>query len=236
MRLDSEQYQDRFIYHWGMWEPDETHVINNLLKPGETFLDIGANAGYYSLLASGIVGETGHVHAVEPVPSTAEKLRENLRLNNINNVTVHQYAALESRKIVKIAKRGIGDVSGQNSLRFSGQDRDYWEVPGVRLDQLINTKIHLIKMDIEGAEVMALKGMAKLLAGDDAPPILCEVTDSFFKELGSSAEELYRILADFGYAFPYDCHDQKLRPIDIGSDHTAVFQRNVVFSKTRINL
>ena len=237
MRLDPAQYIDKFIYFWGVWEPDETYVIRKLLKPGDIFVDVGANAGFFSLIAAGIVGVTGHVHSIEAVPTTVKRLKENLILNSATNATVHECAALDKPATVKIAKHGVDDISGLNSIRSPRVDRGHWEVRGVRIDDIINTAqpIQLIKIDIEGAEMLALQGLSTHLHSEVAPVILCEVTDSFLKELGSSASDLYRYMESSGYAYAYDCHNRKMTLLPPQDSDTDTFQRNVVFSKTPLS-
>jgi hypothetical protein len=115
--------------------------------------------------------------------------------------------------------------------------RGHWEVRGVRIDDIINTAqpIRLIKIDIEGAEMLALKGLHRQLSSEAAPIILCEVTDSFLKELGSSARDLYRYMESSGYAYAYDCHNRKMTLLSPQDPDSDTFQRNVVFSKTPLS-
>jgi FkbM family methyltransferase len=74
------------ILHFGTWEPNITHVISGILQEGDVFVDVGANIGYHSLLGSKLVGSTGSVVAIEPVPDTFAMLLDNLRLNSCSNV------------------------------------------------------------------------------------------------------------------------------------------------------
>lgn len=231
--LDPSLYNNRFIYYWGLWEPDETRIIESLLRKGDVFLDVGANIGYFTLAASVAVGETGHVFSIEPVPPTAARLKENIALNGLRNVTVYENAAIESSRPVKIAKHGFADRSGQHSMRFTHKDQPFWDVAGIAIDQLpMNKKVTFIKMDIEGAEMLALEGLRQTLEGDRAPTILCEVTDLYLAELGSSAGDLYRYLKELGYHYAYDCHGARLTPYAREANSANGFQRNIVFSKT----
>jgi len=237
MYLDPQQYIDRFIYIWGLWEPDESYVIKKFLRPGDTFVDVGANAGYFTLLASGLVGNTGKVYAFEPVPPTVDKLKRNINLNNATNIIVHNYAACDCKGTVKIAKRGVGNVSGQNSMRFDERSSEHWEAPAVRLDTVIPPQelIRLIKIDVEGAELLALKGLKQLLDSDNGPMVLCEVTDSYLKELGATAQELYQFMEASGYRYIYDCHNRRFSPMTAKTLSDNHFQLNLLFSKNPIN-
>ena len=233
VRLDPELYNNRFVYYWGVWEPDETRVIQTLLREGDVFLDVGANVGFFTLVAAQAVGDRGRVIAIEAVPPTAARLKENVALNGFRNVSVYELAAMDGPGPVKIAKHGLQDRSGQHSLRFTGEDQPFWEVPGAAMDQLPMAKeVAFIKMDIEGAEMLALKGLKKTLERRRAPVILCEVTHSFLSDLGSSADELHRYLQDLDYRYQYDCHGGELTAYCHRAGSTEGFQRNIVFSKT----
>jgi len=145
--LDPAQYSNRFIYYWGLWEPDETYAVKRILKPGDIFVDVGANIGYFSLLASTVVGPGGCVHAFEPVPITTERLLENLAANAVENVKVYQCAAVDQAGVVTIGSGVQGGTSGQHSLRLSATLRTRWDTRGVRLDQIIDSAedVNLLK-------------------------------------------------------------------------------------------
>ena len=83
----------RYCYVFGIWEPNITHWTEAFLREGDLVLDVGANIGYFSLLASQAVGTTGTVVAVEPVPSIVTALKTNLAMNSAANVVVHAVAA-----------------------------------------------------------------------------------------------------------------------------------------------
>lgn len=230
MELDPEEYIHVFIYYWGEWEPDETWLLRKILRPGDIFLDVGANVGYFSLLAASIVGEQGRVIAVEAVPPTAELLQRNIDLNGFRNVEVHNCAASDTPGQLNIGRPSHG--SGQSSLRLRGDSVTQWEVQAQRLDDLIGQELPLrfVKMDIEGAECLALKGAANMLSRADAPMVICEVTDSYLRELGSSALELLKLMEGYGFTKMYDVHNRSLKPIN-SQDIKHGFQTNVLFTK-----
>src|SRR5918999_429024 len=74
------------ILHFGVWEPDVSHVIARMLRPGDTFVDVGANIGYHNLLASKAVGPGGSVVAIEALPATYQTLSRHVRANEAGNV------------------------------------------------------------------------------------------------------------------------------------------------------
>src|SRR5262249_27771794 len=92
----------QYIYYFGVWEPHITSWIRSSLRPGDSFIDVGANIGYYSLLASRLVGQYGSVVAIEASPKTFLELQTNLTLNKIYNVRAVNLAASDCRGKLKI--------------------------------------------------------------------------------------------------------------------------------------
>src|SRR5262249_32474127 len=155
----------------GIFESETVELFLKLLAPGMTALDVGANVGQYTLLAAQRVGPSGRVHAFEPTPHVAAKLRANVRLNGFRNVTV--------------AAMAVGDNCGEATLYYVDDDGSNnilapepgyptsVKVPLITLDDYLASqglgKVDVMKMDIEGAELKALRGSPRLLSGDHAP-------------------------------------------------------------------
>jgi FkbM family methyltransferase len=164
-----------FWYHLGVYEPETSRFIAAHLKPGDTFWDLGANAGYHTLMAAREVGPTGRVIAVEPDPGTCEILREQLELNGIGNCTIVQAAVSDRAGLTRLVRRA-SDPRG-NALQqidnpaIDNKVGDVVEVPSLTMDDLSSQHPlpRLIKMDIEGAEVLALPGGRTFLSGAKRP-------------------------------------------------------------------
>lgn len=164
-----------FWYHLGIYEPETSRFLAAHLRPGDTFWDLGANAGYHTLMGARAVGATGRVVAVEPDPYTCEILREQLALNGIGNCTLVQ-AAVSDRAGGTVLIRRASDPRG-NALQqidnpaIDNKEGDAIQVPCLTLDHLAlrHPAPRLIKMDIEGAEVLALPGGRALLSGAERP-------------------------------------------------------------------
>jgi FkbM family methyltransferase len=160
-------------YH--IHEPILTRLINPFINNGDTILDIGANIGYYTLLFAHRVGLDGLVIAVEPEPNNFTLLTLNLQLNNIKNVRLYQVAIGDS---VGEAKLYISDFSNWHSLRTKNPEKaKNIQVPLTTIDALrrdLNRPINLIRMDIEGFEVQAIKGGEQTLKYD-RPYLVMEV-------------------------------------------------------------
>jgi FkbM family methyltransferase len=144
----------------GSYEADKQRVFTGLAHAGQVVYDVGANAGFYTLLASRLCGATGRVVAFEPLPRNVALLRQHVRLNRADNVTVLDVALSDAPGISRF-NTSVDSAQG----RLAG-DGDL-EVRTTTLDAIVRERIapppHLIKMDIEGGELSALKGAEELL-------------------------------------------------------------------------
>jgi FkbM family methyltransferase len=143
----------------GTYERELQHILVRTVRPGQVVWDIGANVGFFALLAARLVGPSGRVIAVEPVPRNLELLHRHLMLNHVGNVTVLPQAVSDSRGTVRFDTRhspSMGRIDASGSI----------EVIVTTIDELVATGIpapQVIKMDIEGAESRALAGASQTL-------------------------------------------------------------------------
>ena len=195
--------QSRLMF-FGVWEPGLTRFLQLRLQPGDCFVDVGANIGYFTLLASQLVGERGIVVAVEASPTTAESLRSNIRLNSAHNVRVIQAAATNRRGSISLYA-GPQDNSGAASLRpHDGRPLEA-SVDAIPLPEMLSEKewslAKLIKIDVEGAEAEVLKS---ILANPDVlrpdAEIVVEMTPDWLSSTGESAEGLIAAFEKLGFA------------------------------------
>ena len=198
MNLDLAQFVDRTIFCTGEWEPLETALISEILRPGDVFVDVGANIGYFTLLASRRVGASGRVIAVEANPRTFKLLDANVRLNSCTNVDLHHVAAGESAGFATMFEREAGNAGG-DQVDFATNDTP-GAIPVERLDELLGAQpVRLIKLDIEGAEAKALSGATGLLERADAPDLVFEFTPKFLAGMGDDPRALIGLLETLGY-------------------------------------
>jgi FkbM family methyltransferase len=199
MRVRLGDWLGRHVFVRGEYEPETAKVIDALLRPGDSFADVGANAGYFTLLASRRVGRRGRVIAFEPVPVTREELLTNVRLNRACNITVFD-RALSNASGQATFSIGPTDHRGTSSFRPLTDESALITVETARLDDLLpaEQKVHVIKIDVEGAEQMALEGMRDRL-GRDTPDLIIEITDQYLRSLGNSAVALCELLSGLGY-------------------------------------
>jgi FkbM family methyltransferase len=165
-----------YWYHTGRYEPYISRWIAAQLRPGDTYWDIGAHAGYHTLQGARAVGPQGRVLAVEPDPSVCESLREQLALNALTNVTLLEGAVSDTVGSARLVVPEADDTRssaleeahtfGPTSVRAARID-----VSTTTLDELAGRypPAHLMKMDIEGAEAAALRGCGRLWEGDYRP-------------------------------------------------------------------
>lgn len=160
-----------FEFVVGRYEPEVTAAFHLHCRPGMTVFDIGANAGHHTVLLSKLCGPSGHVHAFEPLPENAACLLETLRINNLRNVTVHQLAVAETEGEAEFRFSGVFDgfacLAQGGHGRPGGQATASISVRTMDLDAFCGKfaipQVGLIKMDIEGAELLALRGMTRVL-------------------------------------------------------------------------
>lgn len=145
----------------GSYERNQQILLEKYLKEGDVIFDIGAHVGFYTLLGSVLVGGSGQVVAFEPVPKNLMYLKKHLQINSISNVAIVEAAVSD--------RQGHGRLSsGPSSSMWHLDAQGELGVQTVSLDELVlNARIpppSLIKMDIEGAEVLALNGSARVVS------------------------------------------------------------------------
>ena len=208
---------DHELIHNG-FEGVETRLVERLLRPGMTVLDIGAHHGLYTLLASKRVGRRGRVIAFEPSPRERKRLITHVRVNHCSNVCVEPYA--------------LGDRAGEADLFLVEGFQDWCNslrppvvdgrtctvrVEVRRLDDVLETlgisQVDFIKLDVEGAELSFLHGASKLLQSASRPAILAEVQDLRTRPWGYPAREIIKFLASAKYRWFALGADGSLLPI-----------------------
>lgn len=212
MRLDLGEWICQHIYMTGAFEPATAQLISSLLHEGDTVIDIGANIGYFTLLASKKVGLSGKVHAFEPVRSTSAELRENLARNGAANVGVHE-SALSNTNGAATIYEGPQRNKGNSSMRPIADASAVRTVPVASFDSLDVSKgpTHLIKIDVEGAEQLVIEGMKECIR-KNRPHLIIEVTDAFLQSFGHSARSLARELKALRYSM-YEITGSGLAPL-----------------------
>jgi len=164
--LNTEPYLSVSCKYNHVWEPLTTDFIKKNLKEGQTFIDVGANVGYYTVLASKIVGKTGHIYAFEPCEKAIGPLKANLALNNCTNVTLIEKAAAVCKGIAELYMWGETNAHMQYSLVH--QTKQHQQVETTSVDEIVplDKPYYMVKVDVDGGEMLVLDGMRKLLAAN----------------------------------------------------------------------
>jgi len=188
-----------------------------IVKKGDVVIDVGANVGYYTTLFADLVGPSGEVHAFEPVPSTFESLaREIRRFPRHKNVSLN-CLALGDRDRTAVIHVPNGDHGQAALIRHregSWCNRQSREVPiqMMRLDRYAERlpKIDFVKCDVEGAELLVLRGSESTLRRC-RPKIFLEIEERWTKSFGWTGADVIRFLRNIGYQQFYRLEDQGLR-------------------------
>ena len=193
----------RNIY-FGVFEKHVMTLMRNMLAPGDTFVDVGANIGFLSAYARTIVGPEGKVHSFEPVPEFSAGFSDSVSASGVSNITVNSCA--------------VGEGPGKADLNIAGESNIGWNtiVPGFMKDAARSvsvpvvslsdyfkeksiSKVGLVKIDVEGAEWLVLKGLEQAFMRGVRPSIVCETSPEGCRRLGVTLEDLFTYMKGFGY-------------------------------------
>jgi FkbM family methyltransferase len=203
----------------GSYEPEIVALLRRLVRPGMGVLDLGANIGFFTLLSATLVGPRGHVFAVEPNPRNARLLEASRRMNGFNQVSVLQVAAAAAHGLLVLnTSYSNGTTAGlpDNIAAVLACET----VPAVRIDDLLpgDRPIDVIKVDVEGAEYIALRGCAATIRRD-RPVIVSEFSPGQMPGIsGIDGPGYLRWLMDLGYRISVVCPDATLLRADADID------------------
>ncbi len=189
---------ERAIYLNGSYELGTLHVFETFLNEGDTFIDVGANIGLMSLLASTRVGGKGLVYSFEPSPETFSILTRNVEINGRENVRPFNLG-LGSESGTSRLYRNMEYGRGSASLvkKETQEESEGVEITCSTLDELVAThgvsKVKLIKIDVEGWELEVIKGGLNFFADENAPVVCVEYSDMFSTQ-GGEKVEIYETL------------------------------------------
>jgi FkbM family methyltransferase len=195
------------ISRQGKWEPEVWAAISSGLAEGAVFFDVGAHVGYDSLKAARLVGERGRVVAFEPNPNTVMLLRSNIEASHAHNVIVQPIACTDSEQSLTLFDSTPGGNSGSSSLSQAnaGALTRPYTVRGRPIDDVVSelglARVDVLKADVEGAELMVLRGAAQTLRRFH-PKLILEVAPRQLNNMNVSVEELEAFVRNLGYGEP----------------------------------
>lgn len=173
LRLDTRETTQAGLLIGGHLEPLTVAALRRLLRPGDTFVDVGAHAGVLSMVAAQAVGPTGCVLAIEPQPALGDRLLTNASLNGARQVVLVQAAVSDVDGWVTLHMQRQGDRSRLSLCAHEPNATEYtFETPMVRLDSLLSRRgvehVRVLKVDVEGHELAVLRGCGDRLRDVDA--------------------------------------------------------------------
>lgn len=190
------QRSHRYVsgYWLGIYERPIQECLVRELRPGDIFYDIGANAGFFTLLGAKCVGPRGQVFSFEPLPENIRSVRTQLELNEAAHCTVVEAAVSDRDGTMQLCE---GRDTSTARLAAARETAAGLPVRTVTLDHFIDAAPppNFVKMDIEGSELAALHGAARLLGGQAPPTMLIEFHSERLRNDGCS------FLSGFGYQF-----------------------------------
>jgi FkbM family methyltransferase len=209
LKLRSDSVLAEPIYTGAGFEESETRLLSRLAKPGMRVFDVGANIGLYTVLLGKLVGPTGRVWSFEPFPPVMNYLRQNVKLNQLNNVILVEKAVAENEGTVDFHVFSEGsDV--YNSLGAANRPAEQLHavrripVPVTTLDAIADESgietIDLLKIDVEGAEELVLKGAEQIIRRSPNVQIVMEIYEPSAQQCGCSSQRLIEMLAGWGFS------------------------------------
>lgn len=216
-RLDGAVVRSRYgvlmRVHWGdftNWacisgayarDYDDVFAEVSKLESGMAFVDIGANAGLFSLVASQRVGANGVVLAFEPNPKVFRQLLDHARLNHLSNFHPFE-AAISARSGTAFFKAGGRDHTGAGHLDRDGGEEvrvlSFSDTPELR--HLIGTRPTVIKVDVEGAEALVVEGLMEFIKSSQVSSVILEIDEKNLERFNSSAAVVYDAMALAGFS------------------------------------
>ena len=195
------------------YQPEIVIAMRRYLRTGSTFVDVGANVGYFSAIGADLVGSSGSVIAFEPVARYVGHLTRLKSLNPEFDIRVRPVAVGDAQGMVQIFVNQDDNI-GANSLVREAVPRpaDPVEVEVVRLEDSLATRVDLIKIDVEGFEIPALRGLGDCLPAIGKPPILCEFNARHYETLGLTLADAHEWMRSVRYRAREVLID---RPVDL---------------------
>ena len=198
-----------FLFVHGCWEPYETQLMTSLLRPGMTVIDVGAHVGYHSLLAAKAVGSTGRVISFEPSPGNFALLTENISLNKLSKIIRAENAAVadySGELELYLSSYNTGDhriystQSDDDDIFNAGAHRQSVRVAVLNLDDYLSehgiSRVDLVKIDVQGAEMGVLAGMKKTLLSNPHLLLFTEFWPHGLRRFGVEPQSLLHFLVD----------------------------------------
>lgn len=244
---DTRDIIQRYLFLYGCWEPNLSRWLSTRLRSGDVFVDVGANIGHFSLLAASRVGTGGSVVSIEASPSIYRRLNDTIRLNAVTNIRTVHAAVADARGHVRLFRAPAANL-GASSIYADVGYEDEGEVDAHPLYQLLTTeevrRARVIKIDVEGAEAAAVKGLLPLLpstradleiiievgGGPKGSPAANESASAIIAALAAEGFHAYRIVNDYRPS-AYISTRAYARPVRVRSASDVSEECDLIFSR-----
>lgn len=227
--IDNISLVKRHLFFLNEYETIETDIITKVIKPGDYVFDVGANFGWFTTLMSRLVGDAGKVYAFELAPNIAQECQRNIKLNHAEKNVILEDIALgdvdqnveyiysESLGLANLRTDGLQGAGTLHTASGRMTSLDHY------IEKNAISKVNLIKCDVDGAEVIFLKG-ARDTISRHLPVIVIEASGEHGR---SSSHEIFEELSKYNYKFFSLHHKSRLRPIAV-SDFYGRFKSNIL--------
>lgn len=214
----------------GYCDVEIAHSIKKYLTPGGIFIDVGAGIGYFSAIASDIIGASGQVHCFEPNPNNAGAIRKMIESNSNSNIILNDSALGADDGVQNYYMQHFSNSTANSMIDTFLENVD--EVRNVRtrrLDNYLEQKnigtVSLIKIDVEGYEYYVLRGLAGFFEKTNCrPPIICEIGVPAYKKAGLSLSDFNACMKDYGYqAYNIINHKKKVDILSLSEVTDVIF-------------
>jgi len=203
--LNTSGYVDKCILERGIFEPASTQIVKQYVKKGDVVLDVGANIGYYTVMLSKLVGNEGRVIAFEPTRHFGNVLKANIEANQLTNISIIDYG-LSNRNCDVDIDIGISSATIHSS-NYYDTIINHERISMKTLDNFVSeyniSRIDFIKIDIQGYEPIALKGMSKIMRQTGKMTVFGELWPYGLQKAGSNAEEYLNFFKNHGFKIKF---------------------------------
>jgi FkbM family methyltransferase len=215
MCLDLSDWSERRTFFQGHYYQFELlDLLEELIRPGDYVIDVGANIGMVTALSARLVGPSGSVHAFEPSKEVHARLRTHIQINAFNNVTLHSSALSDHAGEAKLLSPTVHSGQARVSVDQSdGLHRNALDVQLARGDEVLSElnplKPMLIKIDVEGHEFQTLNGLCNLLGRSDVA-VICEIVTELLAHAGSTPSDIFNLMSRQGF-IPFKIAEKRTR-------------------------
>jgi len=221
------------------YEPATTKLFEQSLRPGMVFVDIGANVGYFSLIAANLVGSAGKVYAFEPAPENHAVLRRNIELNGYSNIQPVEKAVSHKSETTLLYLSALD--SGSHSLSQEaarGIEGDFVQVSTTTLDSFFEGEawpnVDLVKIDVEGGELGVLEGMDRFFERITSLKMIIEYCPFLIQSTGADPLALLNKLASMNFQVQFMDDKKGILPLESVDPHALTAR--LLKQQTYINI